>query len=317
IPAPTMSDSNIDEKSGESVSSTNVTYQLKKIQGGYQLVLDADPTWLSDSERQFPIFLDPTTSVSITTDTFIMSAYPTTNYSSSSSKWDEGLKQYILKAGYYDASTGTNHALLMNQIANINGLNVTSAILNVYVAHHYYANSPNGLWLNRNEATFSPAGVTWNTKPASTNISKVDVGRGQWAKLNATAAVQGWVDGSRGNYGFTLHTNGNGQTFWKKITSSANSTNKPYLSVTYSIPTPDAPDAYAYTTANGTGHVDLSWEKVRGATGYRIWLYNGKSYEAFDVGNVTSWSTKNKKIWPTATGRYLLHHDGKGSELPV
>jgi len=317
LPAPSMSDSTIDEKSGESVSSNNVLYELEKVQGGYKLVLDADPNWLADPVRKYPVYIDPTTSVSITTDTFVMSAYPTTNYSSSSSKWDEGLNQYILKAGYYDSTTGTSHALLMNPIANINGLNVTSATLNTYVAHHYYANSPNGLWVNRNDASFSPAAVTWNTKPGSTNIGKVDVGRGQWARFDVTSTVKGWVDGTRGNYGFTLHTNGNGQTFWKKITSSANATNKPYLSVTYSIPTPEAPVSYAYTTADGTGYVDLSWEQVRGASSYTVWIYNGKSYEAFDVGNVTSWSTKNKKIWPTATGRYLLHHDGKGSELPV
>jgi len=65
--------------------------------------------------------------------------------------------------------------------------------------------------------------------------------------------------------------------------------------------------------------VDLKWDPVPGATGYKVWIYNGIEYEAFDVGNVTQWTTRNKGIWPTpeeiAAGWYKLHHDGKGTEL--
>ena len=58
-----MTDSNIDEHSGDAATSNQVTYQIDKIDGGYILTLNADPAWLSSPDRVFPIYLDPSTSV--------------------------------------------------------------------------------------------------------------------------------------------------------------------------------------------------------------------------------------------------------------
>ena len=70
----------------------------------------------------------------------------------------------------------------------------------------------------------------------------------------------------------------------------------------------------------GKGYVNLSWNAVDYATGYKVAIFNGSYYEYYDVGNVTSWSSLGKKIWPTATevnnGRYQLHKDGLGDDLP-
>lgn len=316
VPAPIMTDSNYDQHSGEGVSSNDVTYSLEKIDGGYQLTLDADPNWLKDPARKYPVFIDPTTSISISTDTYISSASPTSNYETPSSKWDEALQEYVLRTGYYSSSTGTNYALLKNPISSIKGLNITGATLYTYVTHHYYADpTPNGLWLDKNDADFSPNSVTWNTKPDSTNIASDSVGINQWATFNVTSTVKSWAEGSP-NYGFKLHTNGNGQTYWKKIVSSANSTNKPYLSVTYTIPTPAPPTAKVYKNEDDTGYVELSWPEVKEAIGYTVWVYNGKSYESFDVNKGDlDWSTKEEKIWPISEGRYELHHDKDGADL--
>ncbi|MET3196048.1 DNRLRE domain-containing protein [Bacillus sp. OAE603] len=293
---------------------------MEKVDNGYNLVVDADSNWLKDPSRKFPVFIDPTTSISITTDTFVSSANPNTNYSSTSSKWDEALQKWVLNVGYYSSTTGTNYAYLINPISSIYGMNITAATFNAYVMKHNNT-TPNGLWLDRTDAPISPNSVTWNTKPASTNIGQVDVSTGQWARYNVTSTVQSWADGTRSNYGFKLHTNGNAADFWKRILSSANDTNKPYLSVDYTIPTPFEPVSTVYSNGDGTGGVDLSWGKITGATGYTVWFFNGVDYEAFDIpdGNTTTWSTRNKGIWPktntTEPTRYLLHHDGNGAEL--
>ncbi|SEN28291.1 RHS repeat-associated core domain-containing protein [Terribacillus saccharophilus] len=316
-----MSDSNIDDKKGEATRSEAVTYELNRTENGYTLQVSADPEWLKSKERKYPIYIDPTTSINMSSDAFVMSAYPTTNYSTAASKWESAQNAYVLKAGYYDGSTGTTYGYLQPNLNAVKNMNVTSASLKVHVAHAYYADSPNGLWLDTVNSSWAPGSLTWNNKPASTNIGKVDVGRGKVATFNVTDAVKSWVNGSKANYGFKLHTNGNGKEYWKKITSTSNSSNKPYLSITYTIPSPSAPTSKTYTNGDGTGHVNLSWNKVTGATGYKIWIYNGKSYESFDVGNVTSWKTEGKKIWPTAAeisaGKFALHTDGKGSELAV
>ncbi len=68
--------------------------------------------------------------------------------------------------------------------------------------------------------------------------------------------------------------------------------------------------------------LNLQWDPVPGATEYKVAIFNGYDYEYISVGNVTSWTTKDKKIFPTpeeiAQGRYWIHDDGKGQKhLPT
>ncbi|MBC2195270.1 hypothetical protein HCB32_09270 [Listeria booriae] len=69
----------------------------------------------------------------------------------------------------------------------------------------------------------------------------------------------------------------------------------------------------------GTGAMNLSWKAMTGATGYKVIIGNGYNYEYFSVGNVTSWTTKGKGIFPTKAeldkGLYRFHTDGKGTEF--
>ncbi|MGD6796281.1 DNRLRE domain-containing protein [Metabacillus indicus] len=196
-------------------------------------------------------------------------------------------------------------------------MKIENAKLNVFVTHHYFAENPNGLWLDRVNNSWDAKTLTWNNKPTSTNISKVEVGRNQWASFDVTSTISSWASGSLLNFGFKLHTNGNGKGYWKKITSSMNASEKPYLSVTYTIPKPKIPSGKVYAYGDGTGYINLNWEQVVGATEYKVWIYNGKDYESFNVGKATSWTTKDKGIWPSEGGRFDLHQDGGGMELPT
>ncbi|GIN88534.1 tRNA nuclease WapA [Heyndrickxia sporothermodurans] len=321
LPAPFMSDSKIDERSSEATRSENVTYDLEKVNDGYILTVTADEKWLKDPKRVYPVFIDPTTSLSTSSDAFIMSAYPTTNYGTATKKWDSSQNQYVLKIGYYDGTTGTNYAFLKQNISKINKAVIDSATLNVYVTHAYSATTKNGLWLDEVTGSWDASTLTWNNKPSSKNIGNVNAGRDEWVQFNVLNTVKAWAAGTKTNNGFKLHANGNGQTFWKKIVSSDNSTLKPYLSVTYHYDAPPAPTVTATSngTGTGTGYLNINWNKVPGATGYKVLLYNGKSYNAFSVGNVTSWSTKGQKIWPTKaqikSGLYALRTDKTGTEL--
>lgn len=77
--------------------------------------------------------------------------------------------------------------------------------------------------------------------------------------------------------------------------------------------------AYGNGVNSCTGYLDLTWDAVADATTYYVAIFNGSVYDYFPVGNVTSWSTKGKGIWPTdeeiSSGRYELHTDGSGTEL--
>ncbi|MFD4707947.1 DNRLRE domain-containing protein [Gottfriedia sp. NPDC058432] len=299
LPKPNMSDSNYDKGSGDSATSNNVKYDIQETEDGYILTLNADPDWLASPERVFPIFIDPTTSVTNSSDSFLMSAYPTTNYSSTSSKWDSGLGEYILKIGNYDSTTGTCYAFINQSLPNLAGVTVTSANFNAYVTHTASA-SATGIWLDRITESWSNSTVTWNTKPDSVNLTSDTVGKDQWASFDITGTVKSWLQGTQKNYGLKLHTNGNGQSYWKKIVSTSNSNNNPYISVNYSIPVPPKPEVTkVISNGNQTGYINLDWDPIPGATGYNVWIYNGKEYEKFPVGTATSFTTQNKGIWPT------------------
>ncbi|PGZ92182.1 DNRLRE domain-containing protein [Bacillus sp. AFS029533] len=321
LPKPFMADSNYDDHSGEVATSEDVKYDLKKVTDGYNLTIVADQNWLKDPSRVYPVYIDPSTSINTMTDTFVMSAYPSVNYSTSTDKWDSAQGQYVLKTGYYDGTTGTCYGYLNQSLSSLDNMIITNADFHAYVTHSYYATTANGLWLDSVNSSWSAGTMTWNNKPASTNISSVNVMRDQWANFDVTSTVKAWVDGTKPNYGFKLHTNGNGQTYWKKVVSTTNSTLKPYLSVDYTIPTPQAPTGKVFSNGNGTGYVNLSWQPVVGATGYKVWIFNGTAYESFNVGNVSSWSTNGQKVWPTSSeinsGKYDLHQDKLGAELPL
>lgn len=316
IPKPFMVDSKDDSQKGEGVRSDNVTADVVQKGANFYITITADDEWLKDPERKYPIYIDPTTNLNAYQDAFVTSAYPSINYNVS---WNSSGGYYQLKAGYYDSTTGTNYSLVQIDTSSLAGKLINSASFNIYTAHSYYYTTPTTVWLNKINSSWSASSVTWNNKPGSTALTSTSTARGKWASFNVTSTVAKWAS-SGGNYGFLLHENGNGQTHWKKFYATENSSNKPYLAVNYSDP-PTAPTASAYGNAvnSKNGYVNLSWAKVTGATGYKVLIFNGKNYESWDVGNVTSWTTKNKGIWPKpaeiAAGRYALHHDGLGTEL--
>lgn len=89
------------------------------------------------------------------------------------------------------------------------------------------------------------------------------------------------------------------------------------------------------TNNRGTGYVTLSWSSIKNATGYKVWVFDGNQYRAFDVGNTTSWDSRNNvngKIWPTSStnptwssivnssnnsiSTDVFNHSGGGGDLP-
>lgn len=76
-----------------------------------------------------------------------------------------------------------------------------------------------------------------------------------------------------------------------------------------------------YKIDDKTGYVQLDWEPVDSATGYKLWIFNGKEYKDIDLGHATNWSSAGKGIWPTfeevEAGESKLHLDGTGSDLQI
>lgn len=323
LPKPYMNDSNVDQQSGEAVTSDAVRYNIEKTdEKTYTLTVTADPKWLQAPERKYPVYVDPSIELDNFENAYASSAYPTVNYSGGK-LWDAGQNAYTLKVGYYDGASGTNFSFIKPDVSNLKGAKIESATFHAYAVWHYYGNQPNGVWLDEVTGGWNVGGINWNNKPGSNNIAHADVGRGKWAQFNVTNTVKAWVEGARPNNGFKLHANGNGQNHWKKFIAAENGENAPHLEVKYSYAKPNTPRVQAYSNGSGSssGHFNVQWDPVPGATEYKVAIFNGYDYEYISVGNVTSWTTKDKKIFPTpeeiAQGRYWIHDDGKGAEAPT
>lgn len=170
--------------------------------------------------------------------------------------------------------------------------------------------------------------VYWGNQPdyAATALDEVEVQAVGWYSWDITSAGKGWVAETINNNGIILKHEAENYNMYKEYYSDNNSTNKNYFEFKYlQNPTLTGScygntfDPVLHPELVGTGYVNLSWNSVADATGYKVKIFNGLYYESFDVGNVTSWTSRNKKIWPTASeiasGRYTLHHDNGGTEL--
>ncbi|PEM49507.1 DNRLRE domain-containing protein [Bacillus wiedmannii] len=324
LPKPFMTDSNVHPESNEAPKSEEVHYTLEKQENNsYQVTVTADPKWLQDPARKYPVYIDPSIAMGSFQEAYVSSAQPKSNYSRWV-LWDEGQKAHTLKFGYFDNQTGYNFIYTKPEISSLKGAVVHDAKFRLYASWHYYGNNPNEVWLDEVKGDWDYISMNWETKPWSQEIGVTKVGRQQWAEFNVTNTVKAWASGERPNYGFKLHPNGQGQTHWKKfIAAYQGGYYAPHLEITYSYPKPNKPRVTSHSNGigSGTGHLSINWDTVPGATGYRVGIFDGEDYNYYKVGNITSWSTKDKKIWPSRDalnqGRNELHFDGQGGELPT
>lgn len=171
---------------------------------------------------------------------------------------------------------------------------------------------------------WNTADVTYNSRPSLSSDIYVDVSlHTGWNDIDVTRLFSAWFNAldQKQNYGIAVTSSSS----WARICSSdvLPRTDRMNFSATYytGVGTPTV-------TAAGKGHgvnsqsgwAELSWNSIAGAQGYVLGVYNGREYEYRYIGNTTSYSTKDKKLWPTAAeiaaGKYALHWDGTGQELP-
>lgn len=211
IPAPYM----FDEKGAY---SEDVWYTLENVEEGvYSLIVSASPEWINDSERVFPVVIDPTfTETSGTCDTFfsrIDETAKSTNYGGWSVMWLNNYETPFIK------STD------MPELPS--GATVTNAQL--FVSYYYYSGVTGSMTVSAHRAnrSWSEYDDTWNTMsqnglvttlglavtPLDTEVLYTSSTYPQWVGFNITSAVQSWYNpGSLfSNYGIGLkRVSGNG-----------------------------------------------------------------------------------------------------------
>ncbi|MEV8547637.1 DNRLRE domain-containing protein [Streptomyces sp. NPDC051572] len=259
-PAPMMWDASKDTASGESAHQEQVTTKVETADDGTQtLVLTPDATFLDTAT--YPVTVDPTSTLAVTTDTWVQ----TPDYT------DSQVSSQELKSGTYDSGSDIARAYLKFDVSKFAGTDITSATMKLY---NYYSStcstSGAATQARRITSSWSSSSVTWSSQP-STTTTGVATNTGHWgyssscpaawSHWNLQSIVQAWADGST-NYGLQLRSaDESDSTTWRRFRSANYTTSgyAPMLVVTYnsypSKPTSAAVSPSAVNAYSGKRYV--------------------------------------------------------------
>ncbi|GLC31550.1 DNRLRE domain-containing protein [Clostridium omnivorum] len=313
MPLPFMVDSAENEHYSENIQTYIET--KNEVEGRYKLIYIVDEEFLKSADTVYPVTIDPPiviqgSSYNVTRDAYVESKYPGSNYWTSAQ----------LRAGY-DKTTGTARSYVkFPNLPSLGNATITGAWFAAVGTNENLDKGNNAtIEVRKPNSNWDSSNITWNNAPSygecidSTAVSSPD-----WYYWNITSVVSDWYKGSV-NYGLVLKDKN--ETWQYRRFSSSDGQYPPALIINYISPvTTLRSAAYGGAANSQNGYVNLTWNAVSGAKGYYVAIFNGLEYQYFDVGNVTSWTTKGQGIWPEAgeiaKGRYQLHKDKLGVELP-
>ncbi|WP_416960786.1 DNRLRE domain-containing protein [Streptomyces sp. Agncl-13] len=240
-PAPMMWDSSKDEASGESANQEQVTTKVETADDGSQtLVLTPDKDFLATAT--YPVTVDPTSTLAVTTDTWVQNPdYP-----------DSQVSSQELKSGTYDSGTDTARSYLKFDVSKFAGKHITAATMSLY--NYYSATCDTGgsaTLAKRITSTWTSSAITWGVQPSTTTTGQAsNTGHwggstcsANWSNWNLQTIAQAWADGST-NYGLQIRADSESDsTTWRRFRSANYTTSgyAPKLVVTYnSYPTTSA-----------------------------------------------------------------------------
>ncbi|MFI6402303.1 DNRLRE domain-containing protein [Streptomyces sp. NPDC050548] len=244
-PAPAMWDASKDPASGESAHQERVATKIETADDGSQtLVLTPDADFLATAT--YPVTVDPTTTLAVTTDTWIQTPdYP-----------DSQVSSQELKSGTYDSGTDLARSFLKFDVSKFVGKHITDTNFALY---NYYSSTcsttGSGTTVRRITSTWSSSTLTWATRPSSSGtgavVNLVPHGYNSncpaaWSNWDIDTIVQAWADGSP-NYGLMVYgTSETDSLTWRRWRSANYTTSgyAPKLTVTYNS-YPSAPSSPA------------------------------------------------------------------------
>nr|WP_078655414.1 DNRLRE domain-containing protein [Streptomyces fulvoviolaceus] len=258
--APMMWDATKDKASGESAHQEQVATEIETAADGSQtLVLTPAPDFLATAT--YPVTVDPTTTLAVTTDTWIQTPdYP-----------DSQLSSQELKSGTYDSGTDKARSYLKFDVSKFVGKHITDTNFALY---NYYSSTcsstGSGTTVRRITSAWSSSTLTWATRPSSAGTGAVvnlvphgysSACPAAWSNWDIDTIVQAWADGTT-NYGLMVYgTDETDSLTWRRWRSANYTTSgyAPKLTVTYNS-YPSTPSSLAISPSqvnayNGTRYV--------------------------------------------------------------
>jgi len=294
IPAGWMADA-------KGATSDKVSYSLEPntgaaASGKQTLVVTADPTWLADPARAYPVTIDPSlTANAASDDTYVASNATTTDFSGAS----------VLKVGQSAASGPVFRSFLHFDVSSLRGMYINYAEVRAYTTK---SASCTATTVNANQASTSWTGSStrWPGPSTSTQIGAQPATGGasgcaaSWMQMRVSQAVRRWtsIDPalSQTNYGVMLAAPSESDpSLYHEFASSETSASgtAPYLQVSWRNPNLGLQDqfrmlssdlfdgnALAVNPANGNVVVSGADVSVPGKNGTDVSL--ARSYNSQD-----------------------------------
>ncbi|MEU1516243.1 DNRLRE domain-containing protein [Streptomyces sp. NPDC005811] len=232
-PAPMMWDSSKNEASGESAHQEQIATKIETADDGSQtLVLTPDSDFLATAT--YPVTVDPTSTLAVTTDTWVQNPdYP-----------DSQVSSQELKSGTYDSGTDTARSYLKFDVSKFTGKHITSATMSLYSYYSSSCSSTAVTQAKRVTSTLNTTTLTWGAQP-STTTTNMATNSGHWGYSSScpanwsnwtlTGMVQDWANGATNN-GIQLRSSDEtDSTNWRRFRSANYTTSgyAPKLVVTY------------------------------------------------------------------------------------
>ncbi|MGA5040393.1 DNRLRE domain-containing protein [Streptomyces capoamus] len=288
-PAPMMWDSSKDPRSGEPVHQAPVDADVETASDGSQtLVLTPDRDFLADAH--YPVTVDPTSTLAVTTDTWVATNYPDSQVSSTE-----------LKSGTYDAGGTKARSYLKFDVSAFAGKHITDTNLALY---SYWSSSCStagaGTQVRRITSTWSSSTVTWDAQPSTTTTGAVtstaakgysDACPAGTVNFDIDGIVQDWADGAA-NQG--IQVRGASETdslTWRRFRSanyvSGDSATEPHLTVTYNSYPSTAVPVLPVSAAVTSDATPTLWAKATDADDDQLRY----TFEVWDSGLTTRKAT--------------------------
>ena len=326
VEAPHMTDA-------EGRYSTDIAVSLEGGGGSYRVTYRPNDEWMQSAA--YPVTIDPTGNYfnDLATgigDVFVSSDNPSHHYDHTVKKGNPQYNHDLEGTNLY-AGNG-NIAYIIPSLTGFSGSDnkvsefpTTSGLMILNATWKVFVHEGGGTFeVALVTSDWNTSSVTYNSRPSlSSDIRQTITLHTGENNVDLTKIFSAWFNTSdqKRNYGFAVTSNSS----WARICSSDVLPRKERMSFSASY-TDDLPAPTVKATGYGngvnsqSGYIDVSWNSVPLASGYRLGISNGSTFQYIDVGNTTSYSTRGKKIWPTdaeiAAGNYTLHWDGTGQELP-
>ncbi|QAA31078.1 DNRLRE domain-containing protein [Clostridium manihotivorum] len=213
-------------------SSDKIEVAINQSKNGYLLTLTPDKTWLSSSDRVYPVTIDPSMQTSLERskihDTFVGSL-----------DTENKCKNQYVRVGLTPGNVGTCRTYIKFDLPTLStGDMITNAQLNLLQCSDVSSVSSNQVNVHNVTQDFDASNLTWGTQPSYDShieaLNMITSNQNQWVNWDVTSIVKQWFT-TGNNYGIMLEQDNSSKhtAFWSSDMNDAFTSARPMISFNY------------------------------------------------------------------------------------